>query len=973
MRTKLLIKDQTSSEFIDVPLVSDIPISINYVQADVREPDKRNSSFSKSVEIYGSNEINLLFENLFDVNIVTNTFNPNKKCICKYLVDELEQFNGALQLTKVINKPDTNIIYVCQINGNEGNIFIDIGDKLLTDLDFSTYDHTYNRTNILASWSSYTAGTGYYYPFVDNGSNGGSQLNFKVEQFIPCFHAKEYIDKIITDAGYTYSSTFLNGTEFKRNIIYPNLSAASLSDTALSNRQFYVGLNSNSSITTQPFSVIAAGNFYNLYATSISFNRETSPFFDNASPTMYTSGVGTINENGQYNLTANLKTRLRVTKTGQISGVDYLMVYGYSVMVSIEKSADNGTTWFGLAAQIIQHQVQQNPDSSYNIITIDPITEYYERDFESVISTGNIQLSQGDKVRVKYIVFYDAFYRTINISGADFTPDSVQQTMLSGSTGSSFSCLVASSNLNAGNTIEVNQCLPKQIKQKDFFKWIMQMYNLFIDVDKEDATKLTIEPYTTYFRLTEGASSIVNWANKIDLDNPFEVNPLFLLEGREYEYTYKSDKDYYNQRYEKEYAEIFGRHKVYIDNDFMSQTKKNEIGFSPTPSVENNVIGAIYPKIYENTGTEIKPITSNIRILYANPSLTTSNPYNFADSSVGTTIQTTAFGYAGHTDNPLNPTIDLNFYFPKTVYYTYTDLAFTTGNLYNKYHKSYLENITGRDSKTVVANLWLNSLDIANFTFRKKYFIDNAYYIVNKIVDYNPLMERSTKVELIKIVDTTVFAPQKYPVITLGAIDRGDKLPIRPIKLDRTNINYSESSVQWNNLNTFISADSERVFLTNSENVQVIGVTDFVGVGLKDVIIDSTYNGKRLNSNEGIVLKSETILVTSAELLALNTTPKLLLTSNNRKINVIDVISEALDTSPFTAYTTGNVSIRFNNTSSFMARVQGILQSTAPRILRWAETSGGELAFNEDLYLSTGSNPTGGTFDIKITLTYYEL
>jgi hypothetical protein len=98
-----------------------------------------------------------------------------------------------------------------------------------------------------------------------------------------------------------------------------------------------------------------------------------------------------------------------------------------------------------------------------------------------------------------------------------------------------------------------------------------------------------------------------------------------------------------------------------------------------------------------------------------------------------------------------------------------------------------------------------------------------------------------------------------------------------------------------------------------------------------------------------------------------------LLTSNNRKINVIDVISEALDASPFTAYTTGNVSIRFNNTSSFMARVQAILQSTAPRILRWAETSGGELAFNEDLYLSTGSNPTGGTFDIKITLTYYEL
>jgi len=945
MRTKLLIKDQTSSEFIDVPLVSDIPISINYVQADVREPDKRNSSFSKSVEIYGSNEINLLFENLFDVNIVTNTFNPNKKCICKYLVDELEQFNGALQLTKIINKPDTNIVYVCQINGNEGNIFIDIGDKLLTDLDFSTYDHTYNRTNILASWSSYTAGTGYYYPFVDNGTNGGSQLNFKVEQFIPCFHAKEYIDKIITDAGYTYSSTFLNGAEFKRNIIYPNTAKVELTSAQLQARQFYVGLTANQSLTKG-------------IMTTVDYTRETAPFYD-SSPAQVNGTYAVVAANGNYNFAAKTVYKINVTHTDV--NVTKVKIETLQPTSYLQKSGNSGSTWFNLAA-------------TTNILNPDPTFPIGNYTTEWSLATGNYFLAQGDWIRHRTILNWsNVKYYDVNDNEITTGTGTLTIEIVSGTNNSSMYLLTSANDLMAGNTVLANAALPKNIKQKDFFKWIMQMYNLFIDVDKEDATKLTIEPYTTYFRLTEGASSIVNWANKIDLDNPFEVNPLFLLEGREYEYTYKSDKDYYNQRYEKEYAEIFGRHKVFIDNDFMSQTKKNEIGFSPTPSVENNVIGAIYPKIYENTGTEIKPITSNIRILYANPSLTTSNPYNFADSSVGTTIQTTAFGYAGHTDNPLNPTIDLNFYFPKTVYYTYTDLAFTTGNLYNKYHKSYLENITGRDSKTVVANLWLNSLDIANFTFRKKYFIDNAYYIVNKIVDYNPLMERSTKVELIKIVDTTVFAPQKYPVITLGAIDRGDKLPIKPTRPDGTNINYSESSVQWNNKNTFISADSERVFLTNSENVQVIGVTDFVGVGLKDVIIDSSYNGKRLNSNEGIVLKSETILVTSAELLALNSTPKLLLTSNNRKINVIDVISEALDASPFTAYTTGNVSIRFNNTSSFMARIQAILQSTAPRILRWAETSGGELAFNEDLYLSSGSNPTGGNFDIKITLTYYEL
>jgi hypothetical protein len=196
-------------------------------------------------------------------------------------------------------------------------------------------------------------------------------------------------------------------------------------------------------------------------------------------------------------------------------------------------------------------------------------------------------------------------------------------------------------------------------------------------------------------------------------------------------------------------------------------------------------------------------------------------------------------------DNPLNPTIDLNFYFPKEVYYTYPDLSFTTGNLFNKYHKSYLENITGRDSRTIIANLWLTPIDIYEFTFRKKYFIDGAYYLVNKIVDYNPYVQKSTKVELIKLIDVNVFTPSKYPIITLGAIDR-DYGTIKPTRPDGTNINYSDTSIQWGGLNTFISADSERVFLTNCENVQVIGVSDFVGVGLKDITIDSSYSGKTI-------------------------------------------------------------------------------------------------------------------------------
>ena len=53
------------------PMVTDIPISINYVQSDVREPDKRNASYTKTVQLYGTNDTNILFENIFEANVQT--------------------------------------------------------------------------------------------------------------------------------------------------------------------------------------------------------------------------------------------------------------------------------------------------------------------------------------------------------------------------------------------------------------------------------------------------------------------------------------------------------------------------------------------------------------------------------------------------------------------------------------------------------------------------------------------------------------------------------------------------------------------------------------------------------------------------------------------------------------------------------------------------------------------------------------
>ena len=62
---------------------------------------------------------------------------------------------------------------------------------------------------------------------------------------------------------------------------------------------------------------------------------------------------------------------------------------------------------------------------------------------------------------------------------------------------------------------------------------------------------------------------------------------------------------------------------------------------------------------------------------------------------------------------------------------------------------------------------------IVKFNFRNRLFIDGAYYIVNKIENYNPLELTSTNVELVKLLETEVFTPQQFKLSDSTSISSG--------------------------------------------------------------------------------------------------------------------------------------------------------------------------------------------------------
>lgn len=726
VRTRLEIADTS------VPFAEQIPVSINYNIADVREPDKFKSSWSKTIQLYETNAINILFENVFEVNAVTNTFNKNKKTKVKYFVDDIVNLEGDLQLLKITINADNLKTYECALKGEGASFFGDIGDYYITgnpnsanDLDFSAYDHTYNRTNQIASRSSSGAGFGYIYGHIENGNNGGLETVFSVADFIPMFHVREYVKKIIEKTGRTYTSSILDSAEFKKHVVYPNLSTINLTPTQIANKQYYVGLTSDYTMT-------------NNVAIDVNHTSESSPFFDTGNQSF--GSYVQMAYNGYYNTVAtNVYDVMMIHDNHDVA----YCTFNFSSTIIIKKSTDGGISIFFPIA------IESVPLNT-NTFQYSKGTHY---ELKHQIATNELFLSLGDRL------YHSTQYQigSINYYKSDGTPittgsGSVIVKLKSGANGTSFYSLLTQKAVQDGDALLANSVLPNKIKQKDFLKSIIQMFKLQIEVDKNNPNNLIIETFDVFH-----SGGILNYENKTDLDKE-QTNNINTLDAKRYIFRYKPDTDYYNNLFQTKYNEPFGTENINVENEFSVAENVTEVIFSPTPNVANYALGIIVPKIYKQENGVKSSIVPNIRILTSGGVKTSANNYTYKGFGASDLI-TNQYLYVGHTNDPLNPTYDLNFGLPKEVFYTFIGTYFTNNNLYNRYHRNYILNISDRDAKFISKYLWVNSLDINKFSFRNRLFIDGSYYTVNRIENYTPLNETSTKYELVKLLYTSAFVP----------------------------------------------------------------------------------------------------------------------------------------------------------------------------------------------------------------------
>lgn len=835
--TRLKIGDNDN-----VAIIEGIPIIKTYDEADVREPQNKKTSFAKAIQLYGSDDVNILFENIFEVNIATQYFNANLKTQVIYYENEVETFRGYLQLLRITLTPDNNIVYDCNIVGETGNFWTDIGDALLTDLDYSDLDHDYTRDNIINSWDTsiirsaateaYSPGNGYYYPLVNRGTILGDETIWRVRDFLPCIYNYEYLKKIFENLGYTWNSSFLESEFFKRQITYPNIDTVILSQTELDNRQFNVGRLTDLTLYN------TTGNTIQLTNTNLIMNRETSPFFDVGAN--YSGFQYNVPQTGTYNF--NLKTRLKFTIThtnpAAVFCSDISCIRG-TITNSIKRFTTSSSVLSSNALNYTQliNTVTGLPFSQDNFKTyFENGTSFY---CELSGSTGDVLVNSGDLIKAENQLNDIGFRRTGTLAAIEFFDVSMNQ-IFTGSVNfkielvadinnTMFYGLVTSPELSEGDTLEMNNAIPTNIKQKDFVKSIMQLNNLIMQPNKDNPKELIIEQYADYYN-TEVDES---WMNILDTSKDVIVNPMSELDAKSYIFKYKSDKDYYNRTFEENFKQPFGTHREILENDFIKATNTNELIWSPTPNIANYALGIAYPKIYDLDGATVKRITPNIRNLYAEIKSTTG-AITFKEEG-GSDIIIQSYGYAGHTDDPFNPTIDLNFGTPLQVFYSYINAQFTDNNQYNRCYKPFIDQISHRDSKLVIANLYLDEKKIKEFSFRKTYPILGkdktvTYYRVNKILEYKN-SSQSTPCELLKLADTQAFTPTNYDIYSIPTYST-ERLISTPLSTPSRNVQiYTEYPVNVSaSEDVIINRDCQRISVVASRGINI--AEDLVNVSV---------------------------------------------------------------------------------------------------------------------------------------------
>lgn len=681
--------------------------------ADIREPMQRTADWSKTYVIPGTSANNKLFGHIFDINqeqINTGTqfapdFNPNKKATAWVTVSEMEMVRGFVRLLNINVVRKGEIEYEISFHGVLADMFTKLGLRRLEELEFSEYNHILSKTAIKNSWAN---ASGYVYPMINLGRDPDSiDTVWGVEEFRPAIFAKQIVDKIFAEAGYSYTSDSFFNSDFFKKLVVPFPSIPELDDEALNGRE-------------------ALANIPN---TDRTVAKNAPIIFDTE---VYDNGGNYNPASGQY--------------TSPAGGAKYLI----DSAINVQITGLNHTTYPNISALFgvySNNKFVEGFSTGYMTNTASGAVAYDIGTYMAEIGAGD-----GHPIDIRLVNVYSVQFGQPDV----VIPSGYTTTILSDLTAgfnTYFKVTAMRRSYGLGQTVDFNSFFVSgNWTMRDFIYDLMKMFNLYAEPTDKTA-QLFIAPRDDFYRNT----ITHDLTAKIDMSEPLEIIPMGELEGNPYVLTYTAGTDFDSKDYLDTTGVTYGEARYFLDNDFVKNENKISVGFASTPYV-NSAGGKIRIASIENDDQR----TGQLRLLYWSGKVS-DVVWELCDEFTGsgwTNREQITGGYphAGHLDSPFTPTIDLNFGMPFYINLP-GGITYTNNNLFNKYWRKYMKEITDRNSRIVRCKVYITPADWAKWSFRDLFFFGGQFFRLNKIEDYAIGSSELTRCEFLKIKESAVFVP----------------------------------------------------------------------------------------------------------------------------------------------------------------------------------------------------------------------
>ena len=684
-----------------IELYQHAPVNLNYQFTDVTNINKAVGSYSQTFRVPATKANTDFFGDIKNPAVNTTSgliegrYSVKRKIRAALSYNSIPMMTGYVQIKAIYQQKkdfaDIELVFF----GDTVDMAAKIGDKMLSDIADSSLNHVLNKSNIVNSWAGSSAvpfDGSVRYGLLDKGQNwqaiAGSNTSAASPVWsntdgvyqgylTPYVRAKYLVNTILSEAGFTYTSNFIDGSDFA-NVYLPA----------------YFGSETPRSTDFEPENQLAAvGLAANVTTTSIA----VLPLLDTVS-NAYDYGGNWDNSTYQYTSPYINETTftLNTSATPHSSGLEYVIFKVWKIpsgsVVGQQQLTFSGTgqhtfTFFLLGGDKIYVTAQKASNAPGGT--------------------------------------YEAFGSGVDGSGTWLRIDNVTEPL-------------------HGQTVDMSKNYP-EIKQIDFLMGLQSMFNLVFVPDKNKPNHILIEPFNDY--VSSGTAK--DWTNKIDYTKDVVVKPTVDLQKKQYDWTHSEGQDFVNVLIQQQTGRVYGRYRVTDpQNDFASGEASIQSPFAPYLMTHIPNTNFVIHRCITNDGSAVG--TPKPRLAFWCGQSTLMGAFYIREDN-GTT-DSTAYNFPVFSNyNSESPTItdeNLNFGYERDFFFVQVHPLNT---LYYKYWSPYVNELYTQNARHITAFFKLTRADIQDFEFSDKIYIQDTYYRILKISNFDATKEGITKVELLKV------------------------------------------------------------------------------------------------------------------------------------------------------------------------------------------------------------------------------